>query len=461
MGLEQIVTQEQRLVLTQTMRQALECLEMPVMDLCEYLQEQSLSNPLLEVEMPAPGSFALPRSPAREEDEDAGPVQRRERLIWDGQTAAEPADLAEYTSSHITYREHLDMQLQLMKGLDPAMEALCHYLVGCLNSAGYLDCPLPELAGELGCSLFDLEQALFAVQSLDPPGTGARNLSECLLLQLAEGKDFTAVNIHLVRSGLPLLAEKDYTGLAKLLNVSRKEVLQAAEVIRSLNPIPSRGFYAERTLPYILPEATVLVDQGQPVVEMNTYGIPKVSLRQDYCDLLKSGESGEAQSYLKEKLTDAKSVLARLEKRQDTLFRLICSVVSRQRAYFLEGAELQPLTMKQAAEDLGVNVSTVSRAVKDKYIQFQTRTIPLRALFRAPLETAGGEAISADFIHKQRRRFLAAENPLQPLSDDALAEALNGIGIAVSRRTVAKYRTELGIPTAAARKRQAREADLS
>lgn len=463
MGLEQIVTQEQRLILTQTMRQALECLEMPVIDLCDYLQEQSLSNPLLEVEMPAPGSIVPPRPApqAESDDEDTGPVQRRERLIWDGQTAAEPADLAEYTSSHITYREHLDMQLQLMKGLDPAMEALCHYLVGCLNSAGYLDCPLPELAQELGCSQFDLEQALFAVQSLDPPGTGARNLSECLLLQLAEGKDFTAVNIHLVRLGLPLLAEKDYTGLAKLLNVSRKEVLQAAEVIRSLNPIPSRGFYSERTLPYILPEATVLVDHGEPVVEMNTYGIPRLSLRQDYCDLLESGESGEAQSYLKEKLTDAKSVLARLEKRQDTLFRLICAVVNRQRAYFLNGAELQPLTMKQVAEELEVNVSTISRAVKDKYIQFQGRTLPLRSLFCASMETGSGACVSADFIHKQMRRFLAAENPLQPLSDDALAEALNSIGIPVSRRTVAKYRSELGIPTAAARKRSAREESLS
>lgn len=446
MALEQVLKQEQTLILTQAMRQALHCLETPAAELYEYLQEEALSNPLLEVDPP---SF-----PAAGQRTDAAPIQREERLIWEGRFSPEAA---EYTvSSPVSFREHLDLQLQLTAGLDKATETLCHYLVGCLNSAGYLDCSLSELSRELGCSRFDLEQALFVVQSLDPPGTGARNLSECLLLQLAEGSEFTAVNIHLVQTGLPLLAKRDYAGLARLLKVSRNEVLRAAEVIRSLNPIPSRGFYGDRALPFIQPEAAVRVENGQPVVEMNTYGVPRLSLRSDYCALMDSDACAEAQPYLREKMSEAKSLLSSMENRQDTLFRLICAVVRRQRPFFLEGGELRPLTMGEIAEDLSLNVSTVSRAVKDKYLQFGGRVLALRSLFCAPLQTEHGTAVSAGFIQKQMRRFLDAENPAAPLSDEALAEALGGIGLSISRRTVAKYRGELGIPTAAARKRAAR-----
>lgn len=452
MSLEQVLAQEQSLILTPAMRQALRCLETPAAELSEYLQEEALSNPLLEVDLP-PISMPVPRQP---EAGDAS-IRREERLIWEGESSAAPSSFPDYVSSPVSFREHLDLQLKLMSGLDKPTEALCHYLVGCLNSAGYLDCPLSELAGELGCSRFDLEQALFVVQSLDPPGTGARDLSECLLLQLAQGPEFNAVNIHLVKAGLPLLAERDYTGLSKLLRVSREEVLRAAEVIRSLNPIPSRGFAGDQSVPFIQPEATIRVEDGQAVVEMNTYGVPKLSLSRDYCALLENEHCAEAQPYLREKIAEAKKLISSVENRQNTLFRLISAVVQRQLPYFTSGQELRPLSMKDLAEDLSLNVSTVSRGVKDKYLLFDGRVLPLRSLFRTALETQQGVSVSPDFIHKQMRRFLDAENPASPLSDEALSEALSGIGINISRRTVAKYRQAMNIPSAAARKRAAAE----
>lgn len=452
MALEQVLTQEQSLILTQAMRQALHCLETPAAELSEYLQEEALSNPLLEVE-PPPISAPISQQP------EVGnvPIRQEERLIWEGESPAEPASVSDYVSFPVSFQEHLDLQLKLMSGLDKPTEALCHYLVGCLNSAGYLDCPLSELAGELGCSRFDLEQALFVVQSLDPPGTGARDLSECLLLQLVQGSEFTAVNIHLVKAGLPLLAERDYTGLSKLLKVSREEVLRAAEVIRSLNPIPSRGFAGDQSVSFIQPEATIRIENGQVIVEMNTYGVPKLSLSRDYCDLLESENCTEAQPYLREKMTEARKLISSLENRQNTLFRLISAVVQRQLPYFTNGQELQPLSMKDLAEELSLNVSTVSRGVKDKYLLFDGRVLPLRSLFRSALETERGISVSPDFIQKQMRRFLEAENPTSPLSDEALSEALSGIGINISRRTVAKYRQAMNIPSAAARKRAAAE----
>lgn len=164
MALEQVLTQELSLVLTQAMRQVLHCLETPAAELSEYLQEEALSNPLLEVEAPP-----IPALISQQPEVGAPTICREDQLIRNGQSTAEPASFTDYVSSPVSFREHLDLQLKLMAELDRPTEALCHYLVGCLNSAGYLDCSLSELAEDLGCSQFDLEQALFVVQSLDPP----------------------------------------------------------------------------------------------------------------------------------------------------------------------------------------------------------------------------------------------------------------------------------------------------
>ncbi|SFO96058.1 RNA polymerase, sigma 54 subunit, RpoN/SigL [Oscillibacter sp. PC13] len=453
MQLQQNLTQEQKLSLTQAVRQSLQCLQMSAMELSDYLQEAALSNPLLEVEDTPQGQVDLE---AAERGGDAELIAERqgEWSIWD-RSPVEGKDFTAYISHAISYTEYLDSQLNVMPNLDPSMLALCHYLVGCLNSAGYLDCPLSELAEELKRPLFDLEQALFAVQTLDPPGTGARSLSECLLLQLAEGEKFTETNIHLVQEGLPLLAAGDYAGLAALLKVSQRAAQQAAHVIQALNPIPSRGFYADSKTPYILPEAMVTCGHGQITIEMNARAIPRVSLREDYCALLGKPECAEAQPYLKEKIADAKSVLANVQNRQVTLSRLISAAVQRQIGYFLEDGELIPLTMQQIADELSLSVSTVSRAARDKYIQFNGRMLALRSLFTAAVQTTEGTSVSPDAAKRHIRRFIQSENPRSPLSDEALTGALLGVGIVLSRRTVAKYRSELGIASAAARKKNA------
>ncbi len=455
MLLEQRLTQTQKLILTQAMQQSLHCLQMTALELRSYLQELSLSNPLLDVDEQPLGDLRPEVIEPETREQDNVPIERREQMIWESSRSFndESSDFTACLTRPQSFTDYLNDQLGQLALLDPATLTLCRYLVGCLNSAGYLDVPLWDLAEDLSVPLFDMEQALFVVQALDPPGVGARSLSECLLLQLAQDKEFTAVNIALIQRGLPLLAENDFAGLSKLLDIRPAEVRRAAEIIRSLNPIPSRGFASERSVSFILPEATILRSGGRLIIEMNDSAMPRVSLSKDYCAMLGQPEYQEAQPYLKEKLSEARSLMNNLSNRHDTMFRLLSAVVDIQRGYFLSDQGLLPMTMRQLSDELGLNVSTISRAVKDKYIQFNGRVFPLRSLFTASLQSTDGQAVSAEAARQQIRRFIQAENPARPLSDEALGEALSGVGIVLSRRTVAKYRSEMGIPTASARKR--------
>ena len=356
MQMEQHLEQAQKLILTQAMRQSLQCLQMSAPELQSYLEEASLSNPFLEMEdfQAEPFSAAPAKSAAGTEEQP--PVERREQLLWDGvvkNSGEASADFTSYLSQPQTFTEYLNSQLGQQSALREPMLSVCQYMVGCLNSAGYLDCPLSELAQDLHISLFDAEQALYVIQSLDPPGVGARSLSECLLLQLAQGSRFTEINIHLIQAGLPLLAEEDYAGLAKLLNVRQPEVQRAADTIRALNPIPSRGFYTETDIPYILPEATIRCDHGQIEIEMNERAFPRVSLNREYCALVGSSDYQEEQGYLKEKLTEAKSLLSNVHDRYDTLYRLLCAVVESQREYFLHNGNLEPMIASVPSMALG------------------------------------------------------------------------------------------------------------
>ena len=435
MQFQQNIELSQRQILSPMLRQSLQYLQMPITELAEYLQEQSLSNPLLEVDY-APGSdFALPISVV-----EGGGIQGGRRS-----PEGSAADAFYASSRPESFSEYLMEQVNCMQQVDETTRTVCCFLIECLDSTGYLSCSLPELAGELELPLYDVEQALYLLQMLEPAGVGARDVTECLLLQLAQGKDFTATNIRMIREGLPLLAKRDYAALSRLLNLPLKAVYESETVVKALNPIPSRGFYSgDAYHNYIVPEATVICRDGQLTVEMNTRSLPRISPSQEYTAMLGRTEDTEVQDYLRKCLTAAKSTIAQIDSRQSTLQSLLLVIIRRQQGYFMGTDQMQPMT------------STVSRAVKDKYIQFQTRLIPLRSLFSSSLQGDDGSLVSADAVKQQLRLFIRAEDPGAPLSDEALTAALASVGVHISRRTVAKYRAELNIPTAAARKRDSR-----
>ena len=446
MQFQQNIELSQRQILSPMLRQSLQYLQMPITELAEYLQEQSLSNPLLEVDY-APGSdFALPISVV-----EGGGIQGGRRS-----PEGSAADAFYASSRPESFSEYLMEQVNCMQQVDETTRTVCCFLIECLDSTGYLSCSLPELAGELELPLYDVEQALYLLQMLEPAGVGARDVTECLLLQLAQGKDFTATNIRMIREGLPLLAKRDYAALSRL-NLPLKAVYESETVVKALNPIPSRGFYSgDAYHNYIVPEATVICRDGQLTVEMNTRSLPRISPSQEYTAMLGRTEDTEVQDYLRKCLTAAKSTIAQIDSRQSTLQSLLLVIIRRQQGYFMGTDQMQPMTMQQVADEMRLNTSTVSRAVKDKYIQFQTRLIPLRSLFSSSLQGDDGSLVSADAVKQQLRLFIRAEDPGAPLSDEALTAALASVGVHISRRTVAKYRAELNIPTAAARKRDSR-----
>lgn len=217
-----------------------------------------------------------------------------------------------------------------MKLLDEETLARCLFIVDSLSSSGYLDCPLEDLARETGQSLFDMEQALFVVQSLDPIGVGARSLSECLLLQLAQGRNFTELNIHLICSGLPLIVKHDLRALGSLLHAPTEEIARAIESILQLNPIPSQGFMTEQGCGYVCAEAVIRCDEGHVVVEMNDHLLLCVQLDTTYCAMLTS-EDRETREYLTQKQTEARSLLANLDNRAYTIPRVLCAIVQVQK----------------------------------------------------------------------------------------------------------------------------------
>lgn len=430
--------QSQKLSMTAAMLQSLELLQLPVCELASRLQDAALSNPLLEVELPGVGTLA-----------EEGHTVLRESSRWNNLPSSRGDDnsLENLAGAHTeTFSEHLAAQLRQSRLLKPGpFLRLCLYLTDCLDERGYLTIPLEELAAEQGCTAAEAEQALFAIQMLDPPGVGARDLTECLILQLAQSPDFNALTVRMARDGLEALAARNYAELSRRFHASEAEVRRASAVLLSLNPIPAAGFGAAAPTLYAVPDAVVHIEGETVVMELNERALPRLTVDRSYATALQESGDSSVRTYVREKLTEANALSGALQARRDTLTALLAALVDLQGDYFRSGT-LRPLTMGEMAERLGVSVSTVSRAVNEKLVEFRGRSIPLRTFFPAAL-TVGG-AVAGETVRQKLAWFVSREDPAAPLSDEALRLALSAAGLDVSRRTVAKYRAQLGIAAA-------------
>ena len=449
MKLEQKQSLTQKLVLTQTMRQSLDCLQLSAPELEKYVDEIALSNPLLDVEPPTWYETSLPNESP---DDVHEPSELRIGGSWSSTLA--PAkdfgDLNTCLTKESTFRDYLNEQIGQMRFIDNRQLSLCRFLIGCLDERGYLDCPIAELSTEICCSQFELEQALFAIQMLDPPGVGSRSLSECLTLQLAQGSAFNSLTLAIVRDGLELLGKREYNELAHLLGVSVSSARQAAEAVLELNPIPTRGFAGTNPIVYTAPDALFHSEQGRLIIELNDRILPKLSINAEYSALLNNSCDSEVQHYVREKVAEAQALIKGVDTRCSTLLRMLTRLGDIQRDFFLYDGDLVPITMQQLAEQLDVNTSTISRAVQGKSIQFQGQILPIRSLFTTAICT--DTTISAQTVKQRIRALTKNEDSASPLSDEELRIELSQIGIAVSRRTIAKYRTAMGIPSSSQRR---------
>lgn len=450
MEVKQTQAAEQQLILTQDMQQSLHILQLAQPDLREYLLEEALSNPLLAVEEPMLAAAPPARQPPA--DDDIPALWRRETHTGGAGGDVFLSLLQDESGSDLTHFLH--EQLLHMPYLEAKLLPLCDYLIECLDEHGYLGFSLQELADVLHCPLFDLEQALYAVQSLEPTGVGARSLAECLLLQLAQSQDFNSHTLRLATQGLELLAKNDLAGIARFLGCSRRQAQQAADAVRKLNPRPVRGLRGNSTVPYQIPEAEIIAEDGRLRVEMNRGFLPRLHLDSEACELLRGSADPESHAYLRRCTRQAEQLMQCVTDRETTLERLLVAIIRRQSAYFLQNAALQPMTMRELAFELALSPSTVSRALRHKTVVFRGHSLPLKSLFSGSLAAADGQTVTAAEVQCHLRRFIQAEDKTHPLSDEALRLALEAIGLPVSRRTVAKYREELGIPSSSARRQK-------
>ena len=446
---------------TQTMSpqmiQSIKILQMGNMELREYIQEQLEENPTLDAEEGGPPS------PFSQEGE-RGRDQLLQKLDWLHSTDVQNSwynredarDLIELAPGADPGAEslydHLRAQIRF-RDLSPIMaEAVDHVLQG-LNDYGRLNEPPEDLAAHTGAPIAVIRQAVQLVQSLDPAGVAARDLSECLCLQLVRRGE-SGLALTIARDHLEKMGQNHYNYIAKATGASREEIQSACQLIRSLDPRPGISFAPRENPGYIIPDLAVIAVHGRFEVVFNDSHVPSLRVSSYYYEMMESTDDTEVRDYLSTKVRQAKWVVQNLEQRRSTLLSCTCSIVARQEDFFRRGAgHLSPLSLADVAAELGIHESTVSRTIQNKYLQCSRGVFPLKYFFSRAIPTVVGDTnVSAEQAKSALRALIAGENKKKPLSDQKLCELLAAQGVQLSRRTVAKYRDELGIPSTAGRK---------
>lgn len=451
--------QTQKLIMTPELRQAITILQLSTLELAEYLQEQLLENPVLEVrEEGGERDAETPEEPLEAE----GPDLDWQEYFQDGTDLgyiASPREerqeysYEQYLSGSQTLAEHLALQLEL--ALPPGRgRQVGFFLIGNLDEHGYLCVELAEVAERFSCSEQEVEEVLRILQGFDPPGVGARNLQECLLLQVAQREDRHPLAEELIRHYLRDLAEGRWAHIAQALGTGVAEVQRAVDFIRTLDPKPGRSFANPHQTRYIVPDAVVERVNGDYVVLVNDSGAPRLGINPLYQSLLQGHCDEATRRFVEGKLNAATWILRSIEQRRLTLYRVVECIVQFQREFLERGIKyLRPLNLKQVAEHLGLHESTISRATAGKYVQTPQGVFELKFFFANGLSDRSGAGTSAESIKKLLAEFVAGEDPTRPYTDQVITRHLQGLGINISRRTVAKYRDELGIPSANRRRR--------
>lgn len=470
MHLSQHIEQRQELHLTTELRQGISILQMSATELAEHVKQQVGENPFLDdddwewpkhpqmadafeqtasVEALRESSYAArPEDPCQGYDSaNAYDSLRPDRYA----EAGEGSSFEQFAVREETLSEHLLTQLSLLDA-PASLHALCEYLIGCLDSEGYLREPLEEIAISLGAELQQVESALALLQSMEPTGVGARSLRECLELQLrARGlMDAAGVRIMLER-GLPLLGKAGPAQLTKELGLTLAQVDAALEVLRSCNPHPGAQYGASSSpiWPEVLVEAEPSVAGKPPVfaVRMQDFFLPHLKVNNYYRTLASEEKNKGTAEYLSRMLKEAESLVDGIAYRKTTLYKVACTVVELQSGFFEHGyAALRPLTMEEVAGITGLSESTVSRVANGNYLQTPRGLYELRFFFQRAADAEGAGIVAQAAVKHRIKELVEQEDPRRPLSDQSIADALAAEGICLARRTVSKYRTDLGIP---------------
>ena len=450
------MTQQQKMIMTQNMQQSIKLLQMSLHDLREYIDNEYSENPILEIS----DHSSLNNDVQISDLEKYNAEKIAEEMDYDSYKdkpersySNEDVSPLNFIEEKKSLKEYLHEQL-LEVNEDAYTIMIAKYIVESLDGRGYLEIPIEELAAELRISSEDVAKGLKLVQSLEPYGIGARNIKECLIIQ-SINLNILDDNIEkIIQDHLEDVAVNRYEAIGKALKISPREAQRYGDLIKKLEPKPSRGFYTGEEVSYIIPDAEIKNIDGEFYIIMNEGVLAKLMINKTYRDVLKSGKDNEINSYVKEKVNRAMFLIKAIEDRKNTLYRVLECLIDRQKEFFEKGySYIKPLTLKEVSSKLQIHDSTVSRTIKDKYILTSYGTIKIKDLFANGLTNNSCEDLSTIKIKDEIKKIVQEENKAKPLSDQIISTMLEEKNMKISRRTVAKYREELGIKSSSMRKR--------
>ncbi len=471
----------QRLIMTPQLQQAIKLLQLSKLELEQMVNQALLENPFLDetqaetAETDDDESYKTVTTTeiATTRDEDEGGALsplNGEDLKWgeylsdDGFDNKETGYYKDSEEEGMTYEqmltrpsslsEHLSWQLNLATS-DTEINKAGECIIGNLDDNGYLQSTIEEVAVSSGVTQEKAAEALNVIQQFDPPGIAARDLRECLLIQLSQlGVKGTIVEI-IISEHLADFEKKRFPVIARKLGISLEDLAHALKVIERLEPKPGRLFYSSDNLA-IIPDVFVVKHEGEYVVLLNDDGIPRLKLNPTYRRMLRGGNdvAEEARGYLEEKFRSAIWMIRSIEQRNRTIYKVAQSIIKYQEEFLEKGINnLKPLTLREIAEDINMHESTVSRVTHNKYICTSQGIFELKYFFSSGLNTSDGNSCSSKSVRDMIHKLISDENHQKPFSDQQIMEYLKGQQIEIARRTVAKYRKELKIPSASRRRK--------
>lgn len=472
LGQNQELRQEQ--ILAPQQIQSLEVLLAPLLELQEKLTQELENNPVIELEKnfneelvgdTFSGASEAADSQTPQTDDDDWEINELIKLGENWHDYLPPAHNHSDNSDEDKKRDFIfnsqieqpSLQDDLMEQLRlsdaaPDKAAIAENIIGNIDETGYFSGNIEDTAASVGASNREVEDVLHFVQSFDPPGIGARNLQECLILQLERRDKPDRKLISLIKNHLHELARNKLPQVAKAMKVSVEEIVRMQAKIKELNPYPGSAASSGKPM-FVVPELKVENHNGEFVLSADD-NVPQLKISKTYLDLLENPDTPkETRDYIREKLLSGKMLIRSLEQRQSTLRRIAQVIIDSQYDFFAKGIEyLRPLTMLQVADKLGLHETTISRAISNKYIQTPYGLFEFKFFFTGGYQTGEGDELSSRSVKEMIRDIISREDPAKPLSDNKISAMLEEKGLKVARRTVAKYREELGIPATSLRK---------
>jgi RNA polymerase sigma-54 factor len=464
----------QKLILTPSLQQAIKLLPMSTLELADLLNQEMVENPLLE-EVPTEELQPAEQQQQQEKAPDQQPTDKGDAwddadyeyffgdYLDDGYRSRTPSEVKELPpientlSTAASLSDHLLWQLSLQTD-DDKLKEIGGAIIGNLDDDGYLVASVEEIAAMGEWPVTDVERALQHVQTFDPIGVAARDLQECLWLQIRHlGLEGTPTE-KIVTEHLRLLQNHQVPEIARKLGITLDDLKEHVEIIRNLDPKPGSRYNPSQSQ-YVIPDVYVVKVEDQYVAALNEEGLPQLRISPVYRRLLdKTGAAGveqndETRAYVKDKFRSALWLIKSVDQRQKTIHKVATSIINFQREFLDHGIEyLRPLVLRDVANDIGMHESTVSRVVNNKYMHTPQGVFELKYFFHSGISSSFGESVSSVTIKQRIRKIIENEDPRKPLSDSKIVSILQKEGLMLARRTIAKYREELKIPTSNQRK---------